>query len=94
MTYDLDDPIDRARVYEQVLREGTEDDVRFYIDPTSSPKSSMSWFYRRACDKHGPAGWTVTATSDVLSPLMLEPSSTSARTRDCSPSSPGAPLRS
>jgi hypothetical protein len=33
MTYDLNDPIDRARVYEQVLREGTEDDVRFYIDP-------------------------------------------------------------
>jgi hypothetical protein len=33
LTYDLDDPVDRARVYEQVLREGTEDDVRFYIDP-------------------------------------------------------------
>ena len=33
MTYDLDDPVDRARVYEQVLREGTEDDVRFFIDP-------------------------------------------------------------
>jgi hypothetical protein len=33
MTYDLDDPADRARVYEQVLREGTEDDVCFYIDP-------------------------------------------------------------
>jgi hypothetical protein len=33
MTYDLDDPADRARVYEQVLREGTEDDVRLYIDP-------------------------------------------------------------
>jgi hypothetical protein len=33
MTYDLDDAADRARVYEQVLREGTEDDVRFYIDP-------------------------------------------------------------
>jgi len=32
-TYDLDDPVDRARVYEQVLREGTEDDVRFFIDP-------------------------------------------------------------
>ncbi len=31
--YDLDDRSDRARVYEQVLREGTEDDVRFYIDP-------------------------------------------------------------
>ena len=33
MTYDLDDPADRARLYEQVLREGTEDDVRFFIDP-------------------------------------------------------------
>jgi hypothetical protein len=32
MTYDLDEPADRARVYEQVLREGTEDDVRHYID--------------------------------------------------------------
>lgn len=32
ITYDLDDRADRARVYEQVLREGTEDDVRFYID--------------------------------------------------------------
>jgi hypothetical protein len=30
-TYDLADPKDRARVYEQVLREGTEADVRFYI---------------------------------------------------------------
>ncbi|MDP9283975.1 MAG: hypothetical protein M3P41_03310 [Actinomycetota bacterium] len=32
LSYDLDDRADRARVYEQVLREGTEDDVRFYID--------------------------------------------------------------
>jgi hypothetical protein len=32
VTYDLDDRSDRARVYEQVLREGTEDDVRFYVD--------------------------------------------------------------
>jgi hypothetical protein len=32
MTYDMTDPADRARVYEQVLREGTEDDVRFYVD--------------------------------------------------------------
>jgi hypothetical protein len=31
MVYDLDDRADRARVYEQVLREGTEDDVRHYI---------------------------------------------------------------
>lgn len=32
LTYDLDDQSDRARVYEQVLREGTEQDVRFYVD--------------------------------------------------------------
>lgn len=32
LTYDLDDPVDRARVYEQVLREGTEDEVRYYVD--------------------------------------------------------------
>lgn len=31
-TYNLDDPVDRARVYEQVLREGTDDDVRRFID--------------------------------------------------------------
>ena len=33
LTYDLNDRADRARVYEQVLREGTEDDVRYYVDP-------------------------------------------------------------
>jgi hypothetical protein len=32
ITYDLDDPADRARVYEQVLREGTADDVRYYVE--------------------------------------------------------------
>jgi hypothetical protein len=32
LNYDLDDRADRARVYEQVVREGTEDDVRFYVD--------------------------------------------------------------
>ena len=31
LVYDLDDRADRVRVYEQVLREGTEDDVRFYV---------------------------------------------------------------
>lgn len=30
--YDLGDPKDRARVYELVMTEGTEDDVRTYID--------------------------------------------------------------
>jgi hypothetical protein len=32
LTYDLGDRADRLRVYEQVLREGTEEDVRTYID--------------------------------------------------------------
>ncbi len=32
ITYDLQQRADRIRVYEQVLREGTEDDVRLYID--------------------------------------------------------------
>lgn len=32
IAYDLDDRADRIRVYEQVLREGTENDVRFYVD--------------------------------------------------------------
>jgi hypothetical protein len=32
ITYDLGRRADRIRVYEQVLREGTEDDVRFYIE--------------------------------------------------------------
>jgi hypothetical protein len=31
-TYDLDVRQDRIRVYEQVLREGTADDVSFYVD--------------------------------------------------------------
>ncbi len=30
-TYDLDNRRDRARVYEQVLREGSEDDVRHFV---------------------------------------------------------------
>jgi integrase len=33
--YDLDDRADRARVYEQVLREGTEDDVLHYVEPSA-----------------------------------------------------------
>lgn len=33
LVYDLEDPADLARVYEQVLREGTEQDVRHYVDP-------------------------------------------------------------
>lgn len=32
IAYNLVDRADRIRVYEQVLREGTEDDVRFYVD--------------------------------------------------------------
>jgi hypothetical protein len=32
LRYDLDDPADLRRVYEQVLREGTEDDIQEFID--------------------------------------------------------------
>ena len=32
ISYDLNDRADRARVYEQVLREGTEADLRYYVD--------------------------------------------------------------
>jgi hypothetical protein len=32
VTHDPDDRADRARVYQQVLSEGTEDDVRHYIE--------------------------------------------------------------
>ena len=30
--YDLHQRADRVRVYEQVLREGTDDDVRYYVE--------------------------------------------------------------
>ncbi len=32
LVYDLDNRADCARVYEQVLREGTEEDIRYYIE--------------------------------------------------------------
>lgn len=32
IVYDLGDRADRARVYEQVPREGSDDDVRYYVD--------------------------------------------------------------
>jgi hypothetical protein len=32
VTYDLDDPADLRRVYEQVMREGTVEDIQEYID--------------------------------------------------------------
>ncbi len=33
VTYDLTDPADGRRVYEQVLRDGTDEDIRRCIDP-------------------------------------------------------------
>ena len=63
ITYDLADRTDRARVYEQVPREGIEDDVKFYIDadqlvelwdelvlPPSVRKAWEDWFRRH---RHG-----------------------------------------
>ena len=37
LTYDLGDRADRMRVYEQVLREGTDEDVRYFIDVDELP---------------------------------------------------------
>lgn len=58
-SYDLDDRLDRNRVYEQVLREGTDDDVRRFIDvevladawdelvlPARVRRAWSSWFRR------------------------------------------------
>ncbi|MGH9137758.1 MAG: hypothetical protein ACRD0G_12020 [Acidimicrobiales bacterium] len=32
VTYDLDDAVERRRAYEQILREGNDDDIRHFID--------------------------------------------------------------
>lgn len=63
IAYDLDDRADRARVYEQVLREGTEDDVRLYVDagelrdlfdelvlPAPVRRASAAWLRRHPPD--------------------------------------------
>jgi hypothetical protein len=58
--YDLNDRRDRSRVYEQVLREGTADDIRYFIDvdelfdlwddlvlPRAVRHAWASWFLRK-----------------------------------------------
>ncbi len=63
MSYDLARRADRLRVYEQVLREGTEDDVRYYVDadelarvfhelvlPPYVRVAWSAWFQRRRRD--------------------------------------------
>ena len=48
--YDLADPQQRARVYEQVLREGNDDDVRYFIDVDQLQDLwSRMWLPQRAC---------------------------------------------
>ena len=60
LTYDLDNPVDRDRVYEIVLREGTDEDVRRFIDvdvladrwdtlvlPPRVRRAWADWFRRR-----------------------------------------------
>ena len=60
LAYDLDDPVDRDRVYEIVLREGTDEDVRRFIDvdyladrwdvlvlPPRVRRAWADWFRRR-----------------------------------------------
>ncbi len=64
LTYDLGRRADRLRVYEQVLREGTEEDVRYYIDvkelasvfdelvlPPYVRDAWSEWFHRRRQDR-------------------------------------------
>ncbi len=59
LTYDLTDRADPARVYEQVLREGTEEDVRSFVDvnalldlwddlvlPATVRRAWAAWFKR------------------------------------------------
>jgi hypothetical protein len=59
ISYDLEDRADRVRVYEQVLREGIEDDVRYYVDaeqlrelfdelvlPAAVRRAWAAWFRR------------------------------------------------
>ena len=66
MRYDLANRADRARVYEQVLREGTEEDVRFYVDPVQLKelwedlvlppavrRAWTAWFRQTATDAPG-----------------------------------------
>ena len=65
-TYDLGDRRDRLRVYEQVLREGNDDDVRRYVDveelrrlwdelvlPSHVRRAWTSWFRRHGSDDMG-----------------------------------------
>lgn len=64
ITYDLSRRADRLRVYEQVLREGTEDDVRYHVDveelarvfdelvlPPYVRAAWSEWFRRRGRDR-------------------------------------------
>jgi hypothetical protein len=64
LTYDLSRRADRLRVYEQVLREGTEDDVRYYVDveeltsvfnelvlPPYVRAAWLEWFRHRGRDR-------------------------------------------
>ncbi len=64
LTYDLSRREDRLRLYEQVLREGTEDDGRYYVDveelarvfdelvlPPYVRAAWSEWFGRRGPDR-------------------------------------------
>jgi hypothetical protein len=60
VTYDLDDPVERRRAYEQILREGNDEDIRRFIDvdvvaadwdvlvlPPRVRRAWADWFQRR-----------------------------------------------
>ena len=60
ITYNLSDRADRARVYEQVLREGTEADIRYYVQADRCASFSTSSFCPHRSGKPRPVGFDVT----------------------------------
>ena len=61
--YDLGRREDRARVYEQVLREGTDDDIRWYIDQTSFSTSGGTLSFHPKYARPVQSGFAVTGAS-------------------------------
>jgi hypothetical protein len=64
--YDLDDPQQRARVYEQVLREGNDDDIRYFIDVDELVRLWTACGCPSGCGERGRSGWQSTADCACL----------------------------
>ena len=77
--YDLGQRADRIRVYEQVLREGTEDDVRFYVEVGELVALLTNWCCLRLSGGHGRTGSC--ATEGLC--LRAEPAATAGGHNSC-----------